>query len=105
MQVEIIRKVKGLINISNKAGYLIIGSDALKNYHKKLYLIIRSSNSGKNLVKISENLVKQTNCEEIILTDEEMSAIISIDNCKIIGLKNLGLSKEILKYIRGEKLV
>lgn len=105
MQIETIKKVKGLINISNKAGYLIIGSDALKKYHKKLYLIIRSNNSGKSLIKISENLVKETNCEEIILNEEEMSAILSIENCKIVGIKNLGLSKEILKYIRGENFV
>ena len=102
MQINILNKVKGLINISNKAGYLIIGADTLKNYSKKLYLIIRSNESGKNLQKVAANLVTKTMCEEIVLNEEEMKFITSMDNCKIIGIKNLGLSKEIIKYIRGE---
>lgn len=102
MQTQQINKIKGLINISNKAGYLIIGSDILKNYNKKLYLILYSNNGGKNLQKIVTRLKNSTTCESVEIDSEEFSKIVTIPNCKIVGLKNLGLSKEIIKIIRGE---
>lgn len=105
MQAPTINKIRGLINIANKAGYLIIGSDLLKDYRKKLFLILKSDNGGKNLNKIAEHLKNITNCQVKTLETADFVNIVKIDNCKIVGLKNKGLSEEILKYIRGEELV
>ena len=102
MQTQQINKIKGLINISNKAGYLIIGADNLKNYRKKLYLIIYSNNSGKNLQKIAYTCKSYLGCEMIELDEQDFEKIVSIENCKIVGIKNLGLSQEIIKIVRGE---
>ncbi len=102
MQTQQISKIKGLVNISNKAGYVIIGADNLKKYNKKLYLILYSNDSGKTIQKVVTNKKTLTNCETIEIDAQEFSKIVSIDDCKIVGFKNLGLSKEIIKVIRGE---
>ncbi len=102
MQIQQINKIKGLVNISNKAGYLIIGADNLKKYYKKLYLILYSSDGGKTIQKVVTNQKSLTNCDAFEIDAQEFSKIVSIENCKIVGLKNLGLSKEIIKVIRGE---
>ena len=99
MQKEIISKVKGLVNIANKGGYLIIGADNLKNYNKKLYLILRSDDSGKNIIKICEKQKERTSCAVEVIEKQIMPNLVSMENCKVVGIKNLGLAKEILKYI------
>ena len=73
-----------------------------KKYNKKLYLILYSNDSGKTIQKVVTNKKTLTNCETIEIDAQEFSKIVSIDDCKIVGFKNLGLSKEIIKVIRGE---
>ena len=104
MQEITVKKVKGLVNIANKGGFLIIGADNLKKYHKKLYLIIRSKTSGKNLEKISQRLQSETSCEILEIDDDKIEDVLSIKNCKVAGIKNKGLCDEILKIIRGENI-
>ena len=97
-------KIKGLINIANKAGYLIIGTDSLKVYKKKLYLILMSNDAGSSTIR-NANFVKQdTNCEIITLTNDVFNKVVNIKNCKIIAIKNKGLAEEIKKYLRGENI-
>lgn len=91
-----ISKLKGYINISHKAGYLIIGSDALKGYSKKLYLVIYDKTAQKNTLKVIERL-KGFNIP--IIEVENLEELTSIKKCKIIGLKNKNLSDLILKLL------
>ncbi len=84
-----ISKLKGYINISHKGGYLIIGSDALKNYKKKIYLIVYDKSAQKNTMKIVERFRGN---EIPIVEVENLEELTSIKNCKIIGLKNKNLS-------------
>lgn len=95
-------KIKGLINIANKAGYLIIGADALKGYNKKLYLMIYSSDIGKNTEKIVNKTQLHTNCVSCKIDTESFKEMVSVPNCKVLGIKNKGISKEIIKYLRGD---
>ena len=90
-------KVKNYLNICRKAGYLIVGSDRLKSYNKKLYLILFDKNKSATIEKILDKF-KDIEVQEI----ENLGEIVSIDNCKIVGIKNLGLSEEIKKGIKGE---
>jgi len=83
-------KIKGYLNISRKAGYLIIGGETLANYKKKLYLILYDRNAGNNTIKIVAKLQeKNIKCYEI----EGLSQLISIPNCKIFGIKNKNISE------------
>lgn len=95
-------KIKGYISIANKAGYLIIGADNLKGYHKKLYLVLADSASGKNLLKIANNLKQNLNAELFIL--DNLETYTGINNCKIVGIKNKGISEEIIKLIKELKI-
>ena len=42
-----INKIRGYLNISQKAGYIIWGGDNLKDYTKKLYLVLYNPNCQK----------------------------------------------------------
>lgn len=91
------QKIRGYISIANKAGYLIIGADKLKGYKKKLFLLLVDQAAGKNILKISESF---ENIEKI--TVDSLEELSQITNCKVLGIKNKGISDEILKIIRSE---
>ncbi|MBQ3494572.1 MAG: hypothetical protein IJA69_04070 [Clostridia bacterium] len=98
-----INKIKGLISIAKKANYIVFGADNLKNYNKKLYLLIKANNAGKDIQKICEKYIEfGIDCIEFDFND--MQNITNLDNCKILGLKNKGLSEAILNIIRGESI-
>ena len=88
-------KLKGYFNISHKAGYLIIGSDALKSYTKKLYLIVYDKREQKNTSKIVERFKEK---EIKTIEVDNLEQLTSIKNCKIIGLKNKNLS-DMIEYL------
>ncbi len=91
-----ITKAKGYLNIAHKAGYLIIGSDNLKGYDKKLYLVLIDKTAGKNSNKISSTLTERGVTLKII---ENLPELVSIKNCKIVGVKNKQLSEKILENL------
>ena len=88
-------KLKGYFNISHKAGYLIIGSDALKSYTKKLYLIVYDKSAQKNTSKIVERFKEK---EIKTIEVDNLEQLTSIKNCKIIGLKTKNLS-DMIEYL------
>lgn len=98
MEVE---KIKGYLNISHKAGYIIVGGEKLEKYDKKLYLVLYDKLAQKNTRKIVEKL--KENKDLIILEIEDLESLVSIKNCKIIGLKNKKLSEIIYKLINDEE--
>lgn len=89
-------KVKNYLGLAKNAGYVIVGSDKLDNYSKKLYLILIDKNAGKNSLKIAS---KHENNSVNLRFVENLENLINIPHCKIIGIKNKGLSEQILKYL------
>ncbi|MEG1500178.1 MAG: hypothetical protein RR400_03855 [Clostridia bacterium] len=47
-------KVKNLLGMARKAGYLIIGSDNLLRHTKKLYLVVKDKETGITANKVFE---------------------------------------------------
>lgn len=92
----VVSKVGNYLGISRKGNYLIIGSDNIKAYAKKMYLIILSKDAGDNAIKIAKNKSKEYNIN-CIMFDKELSDYVGIENCKIVALKNKGLSDAILR--------
>lgn len=92
-------KIKDYLGICNKAGYLIIGADNLKKYSKKLYLLLVDELVSKNLQKVM-NKFENTEVQTCLVSN--LSELVEIENCKMVGIKNHGLAQEILKNIRGE---
>ncbi len=68
-------KIQGLISIARKAGFVIIGKEKLATY---------------------------TNRDIPLLEIENLAELVSIENCKAIGLKNKALSESIEKCVKGE---
>ncbi len=95
--------IKRYIGIAQKGGYAIVGQDNLKNYSKKLYLLLYTSPT-KNLLKIIKSIKSTTNYEIISLPQKEFLNITNIKNCKIIALKNKAISDKILESMRGENI-
>lgn len=93
-------KVKGYLNISHKAGYLIVGGEKLDNYNKKLYLVIYDNSAQKNTVKVVEKIKEK---DIPVLSIDNLEELISIKNCKIIGLKNKNLSDIILGLLKDKE--
>ena len=100
MQNQQISKLKGIVGIANKAGYIVFGADNLKQYTKKLYLVVKSNDIGKNANKVIDLL----GIECIEIEKEIMQQITNSNNCKILALRNKGLSEQIIKIIRGENI-
>lgn len=89
-------KLGNYLGISRKANYLIIGNDNIKYYSKKMYLIILSPDCSENLRKNAKFKAEQYGIDCIEYNDS-ISKYIGIENCKIVALKNKGLSEAILK--------
>ena len=91
-----INKLKGYLNISHKAGYLIVGWEKLYDYNKKIYLVVYDNSAQKNTMKVVERL-KDKNIP--IIEVDNLQELTSIKNCKIIGLKNKNLSDIIFNLL------
>ena len=94
-----LNKASGYINIANRGGYVIWGTDGLKGYTHKLYLIIYREDFGKTIEK---TLARFENIPSIKLNVNQYTKIVKSDNSKIIGIKNKGISEQIINLLRGE---
>ena len=90
-------KIKGYLGIARKAGYLIIGVDNLKKYNKKLYLLLADSDLSNTINKTIAS--KEDVRHEII---DNLGELMSIEKCKIVGIKNHNIAMQIIENIKGE---
>jgi ribosomal protein L7Ae-like RNA K-turn-binding protein len=95
-------KIGGLISIARKAGYVILGQDNLKNYDKKLYALLLDKTAGNSLSREMNFLANKKNIPLIVV--ENLAEMVSIENCKVIGIKNKPMTDKILECleIKGE---
>ncbi len=89
-------KIANILGLARKSGNLIIGSDNLKGYRKKLYLLIVKSTAGKAVLSLAEDLSKKTGCEVLNL-DIDLTQVLNINNCQIVGIKNKGFADSIMQ--------
>lgn len=89
-------KAKEYISIAAKAGYLIIGSDKLKSYKQKIYLLLIDKTAGKATSKI----VERFNGVAPILQVESLGEISQIATCKALGIKNKALADKIAQLLQ-----
>ena len=89
-------KIKGYLNISRKAGYLIIGGEKLEDYNKKLYLVLYDTQAANNTLKVVRK-IEEKGINAIAV--DKLDELSSINNCKIIGIKNKDISEIVEKLI------
>lgn len=92
-----VNKINNYLGICKKAGYLIIGSDNLQDYHQKLYLIIVNGEKTSTITKLIKRKMEEYENVMCIIAKEPFSQAIGLQNCKIVGVKNKGITEEILK--------
>lgn len=89
-------KIKNYLGLARRGGNLVIGSDSLEKYDKKLYLILLDEEAGKSSRKIANRF--NVKFFEVKNLDE----LVNIPKCKLIGIKDKGLSEEISKILEKE---
>lgn len=91
-------KIKGYLNISRKAGYLIIGGETLEDYKKKLFLVLYDKTAANNTLKVVAKL-QQRGIKTLEV--ELLGELCSLPTCKIVGIKNKNIS-EIIESLVNE---
>ena len=92
-------KANGYINIAQRAGYVIWGTDNLKGYTHKIYLILYREDFGKTIEK---TINRFSQVEIIQLSVENFNVVVGSNKSKIIAIKNKGISEQIINLLRGE---
>ena len=86
---------------TNWAEYgLVPLKEKLATYTKKLYLLLIDKSAGNSLLREMKFLSE--NRDIPLLEIENLAELVSIENCKAIGLKNKALSESIEKCVKGE---
>ncbi|MEG1751686.1 MAG: hypothetical protein RR140_00660 [Clostridia bacterium] len=93
--------IKGYVGLATKARQAVYGLDNLNKQKCKFYLLFRSNDSGRNLIKQTNLYVERTKCEMIEIEDYEMIAITNMPNCKVFGIKDKKMA-EVIKNTWGE---
>ena len=96
-----INKVSGYIGLADRAGYVIWGADNLKGYTHKMYLLLYREDFGKTIEKTISRF-KNSGAIIIMLNEAEFNKIVKKNNCKILAIKNKGISEQIINILRGE---
>ena len=94
-----LKRANGYLNIAQSAGYVVWGTDGLKGYTHKLYLIVYREDFGKTIEK---TLTRFNSIKQIMLNVQDFNYFIGNDNCKILAIKNKGISEQIINLLRGE---
>lgn len=94
----IIKKLNGYINLANRAGYIIWGTDNLKNYTHKMYLILYREDFGKTI----EKTLNRFETKKIKLRENDFNQIVGSSSAKILAIKNKGITEQIVNLLRGE---
>ena len=92
--------IEGLFGIARKAGFVILGGENLKIYTKKLYLLVVDKKAGTSLKREMTFLSEKRQIQ--LVEVENLSKLVSVENCKAVGIKNKAFSENILKSIKGE---
>lgn len=96
-------KIKGYVNLAIRAKYVVFGADNLKGYTHKLYLVLYRQDYGNTILK-TINELKHRGLQCIMLSVEDFNYISSLDNCKLLAIKNKGISEQICKILRSENI-
>ncbi len=90
------------IGLARKAGAVLFGIDNIISSRKPVHLILLSeSEASENLVKKVNGFLANKNIKLISLK-YTLDSILGTQNCKVIGLTNLELSKKVYSLINKE---
>ena len=91
------------LNFAKKAGDIVYGMDNIKETRKKLFCVVVDYTASENLISKITNFCEKKNIELIsvrFLLDEVMRT----KNCKVLGVCNEALGKQIIQLNKIEEL-
>lgn len=101
-------KICGLLGLAMKAGKIVFGTEAcITDIEKgKVKLLMLAKDSAE---RTKNNFQRICDEKEIpifeILQIEELSKAIGKENKAVVGIKDIGFSKEIMKTINGGEII
>lgn len=93
-------KISGMLSIARKANATVIGLDKIKLQKKPCQLILVCSSASEKLKKEANYF--QTKLKSDLIELDNLEHYIHIDNCKIVGINNIGIATSLKQLIRGE---
>jgi hypothetical protein len=90
-------KIATYLGFAIKSNKIIYGYDSLKEYNKKLYLIIVCNTANDKYVEFAKSKKTQTNCDVYKVERGTLDVLMHRVNCKIIGIKSKDLATAIIK--------
>ena len=91
-------KIAAYLNLARKSSNLIIGTENLKKYGKKLYLVVLGKTAGKTAGVVAQKQKERTGCE-VVVADIDLAGILNINNCQIVALKNKGFADMVIQNL------
>ena len=89
-------KVATYLGFAIKSNKIIYGYDALKDYNKKLYLILVCNTANEKYIEFTKTKKSQTNCDIYKVVQGSLDELLHRSNCKIIGIKSKDLATAII---------
>ena len=89
------KKIVSYLGFAIKSNKIVYGQDNLEKYHKKMYLILVCHTAKEKMIDFAKAKAKDLGCK-LAMTNDDLSILISRDNCKILGITNESLSSAVL---------
>ena len=90
-------KISTYIGFAIKSGNFLRGTDAVKMYKKRIFLIILCKNAAFNTQKDITDFASYRKIPLIITTDFTLEEITGKENCKVIGIIDKNLAQAIIQ--------
>ncbi len=90
------KKIFSYVNFAVKAGDVVYGIDNIKQTKKHIYCVILSITATQNLTHSVTNFCNKLDLPLIILQQSSVDGLLHTNNCKVIGLTNESLARQIV---------
>ena len=89
-------KIATYLGFAIKSNKIIYGYDSLKEYNKKLYLVIVCNTANEKYIEFAKQKQTQTQCDIYKVAKGTLDDLLHRANCKMIGIKSKDLAVAII---------
>lgn len=89
------KKIFSYVNFAVKSGEVVYGIDNIKACKKHIFCVILSPTATQNLEDAVNNFCTKTNVLMLKLKQNTIDDLLHTKNCKVVGLTNQSISKQI----------
>lgn len=95
------KKMFNYVSFAIKSGEVVFGIDNIKTAKVKPTCIILSKNASQNLKDSVLRFCEDKNVPYINLQEYEIDQLAHTTNCKVIGITNINIAKQVL-YLKNQ---